>query len=324
MKRLRFFGAVTCLILTSLAATVSAQSTCSIPIAAFLTDDVGAPLGGSVDAEFRFYTDDAPDAVASECRTFIGAPVVDGWLRATVDSCGAPPVDSCGAVPINALLTGGSGDLFVGIVIDGTELEPRLAVGAVPFAVRAAGADDANTLDGLGPDAFEASGSIADHAADADAHHSSTSDGIEITPSAVAIGTSRLDDGTLDLGPGVDDALTAEMIRTLTGGGEADTLHTHAGHGGSAGAGGCYNSWGTEACAEGYTQAYAGVYTESITIWSTGVTTVPMCVADSGVSSIDSTGLSVSRFLLTAGVGGGVNEVVSLTETRMRCALCCP
>ena len=300
----------------------AAQSTCSIPVSAFLTDDTGAPLSGSVDVEFRFYTDDAPDAVASECRTFTGAPVADGWLRATVDSCGPPPVDSCGAVPINALLAGEPGALFVGIVIDGTELEPRLAVGAVPFAVRAAGADDANTLDGLGPDAFEASGSIADHAANADAHHSSTSDGIEITPSAVSIGTSRLNEGSLDLGPDADDELTAEMVRTLTGGGEADTLHTHAGHG--SGGGGCYNSWGTETCADGYTQAYAGVFTESITIWSSGVTTVPMCVADVGVSSIGATGLSVSRFLLTAGADSGVNEIVDITDTRLRCALCCP
>ena len=308
----------------ALPAVATAQSTCSIPVSAFLTDTGGAPLSGSVDAEFRFYTDSAPDAVASECRTFAGAPVVDGWLRATVDSCGAPPVDSCGAVPINALLSDGSGELFVGIVIGGAELEPRLAVGAVPFAVRAAGANDADTLEGLGPDAFEASGAIADHAANPDAHHSSTSDGIEITPSAVAIGASRLDDGTLDLGPDVDDALTAEMVRTLTGGGDADTLHTHAGHGGSTGGGGCYTSWGTEACIDGYTMAYAGVYTESITIWSTGVTTVPMCVADAAVDSVDSTGLSVSRFLLSAGADGGINEIVDIVDERLRCALCCP
>ncbi len=54
--------------------------------------------------------------------------------------------------------------------------------------------------------------------------------GQPITPSSVGIsGTSTsLAGGSLDLGPAVDDELTAAMVTTLTGGGSADALHSHA------------------------------------------------------------------------------------------------
>ncbi|MCP4872454.1 MAG: DUF1566 domain-containing protein [Proteobacteria bacterium] len=75
-----------------------------------------------------------------------------------------------------------------------------------------------------------------DHAGDPDAHHSETSDGLAVTPASVTIqGTSTaLTDGELDLGPDADDALTGAMVTTLTGGGLADSLHTHAGTGNDA------------------------------------------------------------------------------------------
>ncbi len=59
-------------------------------------------------------------------------------------------------------------------------------------------------------------------------------DGQHIEPASIALqGTSTaLEDGLLDLGPAVDDELTAEMLQTLTGGGNADALHSHAGNGG--------------------------------------------------------------------------------------------
>jgi hypothetical protein len=54
--------------------------------------------------------------------------------------------------------------------------------------------------------------------------------GQPITPSSVGIsGTSTsLAGGSLDLGPSTDDELTAAMVTTLTGGGTADALHSHA------------------------------------------------------------------------------------------------
>ena len=72
--------------------------------------------------------------------------------------------------------------------------------------------------------------SAANHGTDPDAHHSSTSDGLHITPASVALSGSgtQLVDGQIDLGSEGDDALTASMVQTLTGGGDADTLHSHA------------------------------------------------------------------------------------------------
>jgi hypothetical protein len=54
--------------------------------------------------------------------------------------------------------------------------------------------------------------------------------GQPITPSSVGLsGTSTsLTSGSLDLGPSTDDELTAAMVTTLTGGGTADALHSHA------------------------------------------------------------------------------------------------
>jgi hypothetical protein len=61
--------------------------------------------------------------------------------------------------------------------------------------------------------------------------------GQAITPSSVTLsGTSTaLTNGTLDLGPNTDDALTAAMVTTLTGGGAADSLHSHAAQAASSG-----------------------------------------------------------------------------------------
>ena len=69
----------------------------------------------------------------------------------------------------------------------------------------------------------------SNHGNDADAHHSHTSDGLDITPASVTIqnSTTSLTEGSLNLGSGADDVLTTAMVQTLTGGGDADSLHTH-------------------------------------------------------------------------------------------------
>jgi hypothetical protein len=46
---------------------------------------------------------------------------------------------------------------------------------------------------------------------------------------SLRVGASRLSDGTLQLGGGAHQTLTAAQLQTLTGGGNADALHTHAG-----------------------------------------------------------------------------------------------
>ena len=60
--------------------------------------------------------------------------------------------------------------------------------------------------------------------------HTTDTDGADITPASVTIqGTSTsLQSGELDLGSSTDDSLTAAMVQTLTGGGDADSLHSHA------------------------------------------------------------------------------------------------
>ena len=77
----------------------------------------------------------------------------------------------------------------------------------------------------------------ASHGDDEHSHHSATSDGLHITPASVALSGSdtQLVDGEIDLGSEGDDALTASMVQTLTGGGDADTLHTHAASSGGGG-----------------------------------------------------------------------------------------
>ena len=237
------------------ASTVAAQPTCELPIYAFVTDDAGTGLAGTLDVELRFYTDAAGDAVPAECRTLTDVPVDDGWLRMMVDICGAPDPGDCGAAPLTELIEGS--EMFaVGIVVGDseTELSPRIQVGTAPYAVRAT---DSAMLDGHSADAFERAGEVAAHAANAHSHHSATSDGIAITPSSVEVGATRLDEGRLDLGADADDELTAEIVQTLTGGGDADALHTHSGS--HAAGGSCYISWGEAVCFEGWTAVYSGI-----------------------------------------------------------------
>lgn len=147
--------------------TASAQSTCTLPVSAYLTDGVGTPLDGDVDVELRFYDDGAPDALPIECRsTTVG--LEDGWIRLLVDACDPPDPGDCGVVPLTSLLDA-SDALWVGISIDDEELTPRQLVGAVPYAVRAANAaraEDSDLLDGHSPDDFASADELAAHIAE--------------------------------------------------------------------------------------------------------------------------------------------------------------
>jgi hypothetical protein len=241
-------------------------------------------------------------------------------MRLMVDACSEPPADDCGIVPLSELFDGAPG-LWVGVSIAGVELDPRIPVGAVPFAVRAA---DSDALQGRGPEAFEAAGSIVTHAADPDVHHSSTSDGIAITPSSVTVGDTSIGSGEVDLGPDVDDELTAAIVTTLTGGGEADALHGHAA--GAALTAGCYIAHGTTTCAEGWALIHAGYAVESLSYDldadgdgddSATVAVAPYCVNEAAVESTIVTS-PVSRSVVTV----GDNLLVTLTGA-LRCAFCC-
>lgn len=315
--------------LVAVPASAVADPLCDLPISAYLTDAAGGPLDGAVDVELNFYIDEAPEAVAADCREFASVEVDGGWLRILVDACAAPPIGDCGAAPLTDLLHGAADGVWVGIRLgdDVDELSPRIQAGAVPYAVRSAASDDAAALGGLGPDDFERSGTaegvVADHAAEADAHHSSTSDGIDITPSSVAVGDVEVTPEGVDFGPDTDDVLTAEMVRTLTGGAEADALHTHAssGHGG----GGCYTAWGTGVCLADYQTAYTGTAAFS-SIWDawsgTGAMSGIICISSAAVDSYDTTISAWDNNQIHS--VANINDRTVLVGDRLECAVCCP
>jgi hypothetical protein len=129
----------------------AAQSTCSLPVTAYLTDPAGAPLDGVVDTELRFYLDEDVDAVPAECRS-ASVAVDGGWLRILVDVCSPPEPGDCGVISLNSVFES-SDAVWVGIRVglDADELTPRQLVGAVPYAVHAA---SAASLEGFDPDDY--------------------------------------------------------------------------------------------------------------------------------------------------------------------------
>lgn len=300
-----------------LPASAAAAALCALPVSAYLTDSDGAPISGATDVELRFYIEE--DAVEpAECRTFRDAEVVDGWLRVIVDACAEPVPADCGVQPLQDLIGVGP-DLFVGVVVGDSadELTPRVTIGAVPYAVTAF---DAQNLGGDPPDAYEAAGTaeglVEAHAGDADAHHSSTSDGIDITPSSVRVGDTVVNDGTLDLGSEADDELTTVIVQTLTGGGDADGLHSHTGHGDG---GGCYTGWGATACAAGWTVAYDGIVLGADSSGNLAIAGL-YCFEDEHLSETPSVGYFYR--LLGPGTGGAYGDYQS-TLGEMPCVVCC-
>lgn len=315
------------LALASIAAPLAAQPVCELPITAYLSDADGSPLSGETDVELRFYIDDAPAALPVECRRAESAAIEDGWLRVMIDTCADPAPSECGTSPLTEVIAAAaSGDgLWVGVVVgEAAELTPRFAVGAVPFAVRSA---DSARLGGDGPEAFEragtAEGLLADHAADADAHHPADSSGIHIHPDAVTVGETVVTDGTVDLGPDADDEITAEIARTLTGGGNADTLHGHAGDSHAGGV--CYTAFGQATCGEGFTAQYTGIAVYSALIspsYNTGGPSSTICLSDAGVGTTGG-GLPWWTSVSLVAVQNDDTFVNTSDDGPVTCAVCC-
>ena len=144
MFRARAFMSVVALAAAIAAPTLAAaQSTCALPVAAYLTDAADAPLEGTVDLELRFYVEEGAEALPVECRSE-SASLDAGWLRFLVDACSPPEPGDCGVVALNALFES-SDEVWVGIRVGDSdeELSPRQLVGAVPYAVHAATAGEA-------------------------------------------------------------------------------------------------------------------------------------------------------------------------------------
>lgn len=293
-------------------AGAAAQTVCSLPVSTYLTDEDGAALDGEIDVELRFFLDAAPDAPPAECRSYAGVPVDGGWMRVDVDACSDPDPGDCGTMPLSEVLRDAPG-LWVEVAVGGTTLGPRIAVGAVPYAVEAS---NATTLQGRTPEAFEVAGTVDAHAAGPDAHHSSTSDGIPITPSSVEVGDTLIESGTVDLGPDAGDELTAEIVRALTDGGDADALHTHSGdsHGGGAA---CYEVWGAGDCAEGFTAVISG---SAMSLWSGTID----CVDTTSLTPISTNGMPYSRRFENLGATPAWWQFDATDEEPdLVCSVCC-
>lgn len=301
----------------SLPTTVSADPLCALPVSAYLTDGDGAPVDGDTDVELRFYLEESA-AEPAECRAFRGAEVVDGWLRIIIDACAEPGPEDCGVQPLQDLIGVGP-DLFIGVVVGDAfdELSPRVTIGAVPYAVTAF---DAQNLGGSPPDSYEdagtAAGLIDDHTGDPDAHHPANSAGIAIEPTSVSVDDVFIDGDEVDFGPDTNDSLDAAIVRTLAGGGNADALHGHTGHGDG---GGCYTGWGANSCADGWTMAYDGIV---LGVDSSGNLAIGglYCFEDEFLSETPSIGYFYR--LLGPASGGAYGDYQS-TLGEMPCVVCC-
>ncbi len=154
------------------------------------------------------------------------------------------------------------------------------------------------------------------HVANTHAHHPADSAGIEIKPTAVNIGNTRLVDGVLDFGAEADDALTQAMVKTLINGGSADALHTHAAQAGGGGGGACYTAWGTQSCGVNYSFVYQGFAWAAAKVTRTSVTDINQ------LSSV----ICVSAETGSTGGSRGSMEFAKGTSliNNMPCAMCCP
>ena len=106
------------------------------------------------------------------------------------------------------------------------------------------------------------------------------------------------------------------MVKTLTGGGNADALHTHTAQQATAG-GSCYTAWGTNACGTGYRAMYQG---KIIAILNTayGQLTGPICVAN----TTDASSGTSNAFNLMFNVN--TNLQANFQNNTNTCAQCCP
>ena len=170
---------------------------------------------------------------------------------------------------------------------------------------------------------------FAAHSADPNAHHPADSAGLDIVPKSIAIagGDTQINTGSIDLGPGASDELTASMVTTLTGGGEADALHTHAG----LGAGGvCYTAWNTTECAESFQAVVQGTPYISVNAWhanlfsSVGRSIGGLhCVQGELEWGVDKpgSGITTDGFFFAGNLEAGFGFAMRRAPTT--CAICC-
>lgn len=173
-----------------------------------VTDAAGVPYKVVQTVVVKFY--DSATAPASKCA----APPVQSEAGTGRFSVILPP--EC-AQAVHA-----TPDLWSEATVGATTM-PRVHVGAVPYAIESDAAKVASGVQCVG--CVQVAAMKFDQNVDLGGHQLSTGPG-----------GSVLGPGQLDLGGGA--VLNAAQVKTLTQGGNADALHTHAGLGGAGGGGG--------------------------------------------------------------------------------------
>ncbi|MDP2340705.1 MAG: hypothetical protein Q8O67_07100 [Deltaproteobacteria bacterium] len=100
----------------------------------------GAPADGNFSVTFQMFNDRVAGTKVFE-ESVVSLPVIDGVL-----------LHELGTAPSNALDDAelAAGELFLSVVVNGTVLEPRVAIRSVPFAATAAVAIDATNAGTVG------------------------------------------------------------------------------------------------------------------------------------------------------------------------------
>jgi hypothetical protein len=114
-------------------------------------DENGAPADGNFSVTFQMFDDEAAGTVVY-AETVASLVVVDGVL-----------IHELGADPSNALDDAelAAGDLYLSVIVNGTTLEPRVAIRSVPFAAKAG---DAESVGGVGLAALQSGSALQDGA----------------------------------------------------------------------------------------------------------------------------------------------------------------
>jgi hypothetical protein len=128
------------------------------------------------------------------------------------------------------------------------------------------------------------------------------------------------------VGSGVNDKLTAAQVATLTGGGNADMLHTHTAQSITGMVGGsCMTAWNTTLCPAGYGAAYTGTAT-SMAIYdgsNYGGIGTPICA--NAMTHPQTNSSTFVRWVSPAPAASNVNYGHAWNQNlTMPCAVCCP
>ncbi|MCP3982717.1 MAG: hypothetical protein GY716_25785 [bacterium] len=179
-----------------------------------LRDASGLPIDGSRDMVFRFY--DADGGPTCSVGTLLltdaheaagaGTVVLGGGQFSVLLGSGTV---TAGTEPSVSEMFGDQSSVWLEVEVAGENLCPRIRVGATGFAL------NADLLDGI-----DSTGLL------------NTSAAPQTKSGDLTVSDLTVSGGDLDLGAGADDDLTATDVTTLTGGGVADALHTHASLGG--------------------------------------------------------------------------------------------